>query len=130
MDKPSYKQLQKQTEHLWASRKYDTMAHGYSYYKEIAALFRDAGETSDLERINQRLEQIALLPYSYPGMSTAIQHMWGYIKHQVTAEERQQYERLWSAFRANPDPSDLLLDSQALLHFLHHAANHYNVPYL
>ena len=29
MDKLSYKQMKKQTEHLWASRKYDTMAHGY-----------------------------------------------------------------------------------------------------
>ena len=130
MDKLSYKQMKKQTEHLWASRKYDTMARGYQYYKEIAAQFRYAIEISDMERIILRLEQIAGLPYTYPGMSTAIQHMWGYVKPHVTNEERQQYEQLWITFRLSGNTSDLLEASMPLLSYLACSADQYRIPYL
>lgn len=130
LEKPPYKQIKKQTEYLWASRKYDIMARGYQYYKVVSAHFHKTSTSSDLEHITQRIQQIAEFPYSYPGMSTAIPHMWGYIKRQVTDDERQQYESLWSLFRAHPNPPDLLAASSPLLRFLHHYANQYQIAYL
>ncbi|WP_036696010.1 hypothetical protein [Paenibacillus taiwanensis] len=106
--------IRRYTEQLWAGMKYDIMARGYRYYKEIAAQFSQAKSVADYEQI-----QVDLLytqhhiPYSPAGLRTSIEHMWGYVSKHVSLEERIQYEALLQNGLAAKD--DKVYDSALFL---------------
>ncbi|MDK8181507.1 DUF1722 domain-containing protein [Paenibacillus sp. UMB4589-SE434] len=95
--------IRRSTEQLWAGVKYDIMARGYRYYKEITTQFGQAESLADYEQIRVALSDIQhRIPYSQAGLRTSMQHMWGYVSKKVSQEERAHYEALTQGWQHIP----------------------------
>ncbi|UHA75572.1 hypothetical protein [Paenibacillus sp. 481] len=129
-------------ERLWAAHKYDIMARGYRYYKEVALMFRHATTMEELLDIEIRISGLRHLPYTTKGLRTSLEHMWGYVKKHATVAERTTYEQLtaalWDAMHAQEkadgawisEQQPLPVEARSVLHHLSQLANKYEIMYL
>lgn len=96
----SLKSIRHKAERLWALHKYDIMARGYQYYKEISQHFHKASTVDDYVMTIERLNEISNKePYTASGLRTSIEHMWGYINKKATSAERQHMKMLWQQWQ-------------------------------
>lgn len=136
------KLIRQQTEQLWAALKYDVMARGYAQYKKTSRAFGQATSIEDYMSIQNLLKDTMHLPYTLAGLRTSLEHMWGYISKQASAEECARFRELWNqwiesipsddssagASNANEDP--LSYNAVQILTFIKDLSDIYQVAYL
>ncbi|MBB4824939.1 uncharacterized protein YbgA (DUF1722 family) [Sporosarcina luteola] len=105
----------------WSREKYRVMFHSQKHYNEIREVLKRGTE---LERVDQLIEEAVALQPTQGSICNAYQHMWGYFKKYATEEEKAAYVSKLNGFTQNK------LDSEELLAYLRQLAVRYRVEYL
>ncbi|UQS87335.1 YbgA family protein [Nicoliella spurrieriana] len=106
----------------WAHNKYWVMAHSQQAYNRIRTLARNNDWTPDKQaEYQQIIRDLDHQPPTKATLTTAYQHVWGYLKKNATQAERDRYVYLL----AKLTPSDDELGS-----FLVDLTDQYQVKYL
>ena len=105
----------------WSQEKYRVMFHSQKHYNEIREVLKKG---TDIERVDQLIEEAGKIEPTKGSVCNAYQHMWGYFKKYATEEEREAYLSKLDAFM------DDNLGSEELLSFLRQLALRYKVEYL
>ncbi|QTD43228.1 YbgA family protein [Sporosarcina sp. Te-1] len=105
----------------WSREKYRVMFHSQKHYNEIREVLKRG---TDLERVDQLIEEAGKAEPTKGSICNAYQHMWGYFKKYASEEEREVYISMLDAF------IDDKVGSEELLAYLNQLAVKYEVEYL
>ncbi|MEO5343624.1 MAG: DUF523 and DUF1722 domain-containing protein [Gammaproteobacteria bacterium SHHR-1] len=89
-------------ERFHASHKLQLMARGDSYYRELGQLVADPDRNDQAERAGryfQRFMQVMTLTPSRGRMVNVLQHVMGFFKQQLDAEDKRELLELFEAYR-------------------------------
>jgi len=107
--------------------KYLIMAHSVDYYRKMGKLVAQSGEIDAdiLYRDYLEMLQSAMhLKPTVPKHINVLQHIFGYFKKQLSADEKQEVISIFESYRAQQIP--LIVPITLLNHFVHK----YQQPYL
>ncbi|TLS35829.1 DUF1722 domain-containing protein [Pseudalkalibacillus caeni] len=118
-------------EKLWARNKYDVMARGYHYYKDIKEMFRNAVEKDHYLDIFREITCVRNEPYQSHNMRNTLEHMWGYFKKVASGSEKEAFFNLLSRMHSCPDTYFSLPDEvESVIAFLNEMLDTYPNSYL
>ncbi|MBM7094547.1 DUF1722 domain-containing protein [Bacillus sp. H-16] len=92
--------FKKLTEKLWARNKYEIMAKGYRFYKDIQISLREAENCREYLDVYLEIKKQKELPFSHGDFLNTCEHIWGYFKHKTTESEKEQFFTLFNHARS------------------------------
>ena len=104
-------------EKQWAKYKYVLMERNYNYYKECSKMVK---EKCSIKEFYEYTDETIISDVGDGSFINTAEHVWGYVKGDVTDKERAHFEKL-------------LLDLQKkekVKHYLYKLCNRYNAEYI
>ncbi|MGC8873401.1 MAG: DUF1722 domain-containing protein [Chloroflexia bacterium] len=97
--------LPRDAQRIWAQHKYSVLARDSAAYRVFGRWAAHAREPESLAAFADELTELLRRPPSPGGVRNAVEHMWGYVSHRATADDRR---------RARGSPAAMLAVTQRL----------------
>ncbi|WP_216829943.1 DUF1722 domain-containing protein [Alkalihalobacterium elongatum] len=100
-----WKVARRVAEKIWAMNKYEIMARGYDYYKEVSYTFRSLDSFTRIEALYVQMNSFLDLPYKKGAVLTTLEHVWGYFKRIATIDEKNHFFQAFEKCKLIEEPT-------------------------
>ncbi|MFC7371518.1 DUF1722 domain-containing protein [Fictibacillus iocasae] len=93
--------MKKSAQQLWTVQKYNVMAKGYHYYKNVQSMVREAETEEDFQNVISYIQELESLSFEKKAVINTFEHIWGYFKKSASKEEKEAFFKALKQYREN-----------------------------